>query len=163
MKVNQKDNRDISFNGFWNSKAVKKGLEFAAENGTLFAATTTLALSTVRPLVILATPKTDKKNKQVASAKSLTSTINGYLIALIASLPLSRAIKKIDKNPEKYLKPETINNLKEKGESVYSEYRSACIADLYSEESRREVEELMNSFSVEEKGGRADRIIKEMM
>lgn len=54
-------------------------------------------------------------------------------------------------------------NLKEKGESVYSEYRSACIADLYSEESRREVEELMNSFSVEEKGGRADRIIKEMM
>ncbi len=118
MKVNQKDNRDISFNGFWNSKVVKKGLEFAAENGTLFAATTTLALSTARPLVILATPKTDKKNKQVASAKSLTSTLTGYLIALMTSLPLSKAIKRIDKTPEKYLKPETITTLKEKGEEL---------------------------------------------
>lgn len=118
MKVNQKNSRDISFNGFWNNRLVKKGLEFAAENGTLFAATTTLALSTARPLVILATPNTDKKNKQIASAKSITSTINGYLIALLASMPLSRAIKRIDKNPEKYLKQETINNLKEKGEEL---------------------------------------------
>ena len=118
MKVNQKNNRDISFNGFCNNKAIKKGLEFAAENGTLFAATTTLALSTARPLVILATPKTDKKNKQVASAKSLTSTLTGYLIALMASLPLSKAIKRIDKNPEKYLNPETISTLKEKGEEL---------------------------------------------
>ena len=118
MKVNQKNNRDISFNGFWNNKAIKKGLEFAAENGTLFAATTTLALSTARPLVILATPKTDKKNKQVASAKALTSTLTGSVIALMASLPLSKAIKRIDKNPEKYLNPETISTLKEKGEEL---------------------------------------------
>ena len=63
MKVNYQNNRDISFNGFWNNKILKKGLEFAADNGTLFAATTTLALSSVRPLAILSTPKTDKKNK----------------------------------------------------------------------------------------------------
>ena len=65
-------------------------------------------------MVILATPKTDKKNKQVASAKSWTSTINGYLIALLASLPLSNAIKRIDNAPTTYLKKETIKNLKEK-------------------------------------------------
>ncbi len=54
-------------------------------------------------------------------------------------------------------------NLKDKGEGVYTEYRSACIEDLYSEESRLEVEELMGSFFVEEKGSRADKIVKDMM
>ena len=103
MKVNYQKNRDISFNGFLNNNALKKGLEFAAENGTLFAATTTLVLSGIRPLAILATPKTDKKNKQIACAKSITSTINGYIIALACSKPFSKAIKKIDKNPKKYL------------------------------------------------------------
>ena len=45
MKVNYEKNRDITFNGFYNNKALLKGLEFAAKNGTLFAATTTLGLS----------------------------------------------------------------------------------------------------------------------
>lgn len=112
MKVNCQNNRDISFKGFLDSKLLKKSLEFAAENGTLFAATTTLALSTIRPAAILATPKTDKKNKQVACAKSITSSINGYLIALACSLPLSRAIKNVDRAPQKYLNKQTIQNLK---------------------------------------------------
>ena len=118
MKVNYQNNRDISFNGFYNNRALKKGLEFAANNGTLFAATTTLALSGIRPLAILSTPKTNKKNKQVACAKSLTSTGTGYLIALACSYPLSKGIKRIDKNPKKYIKPETINSLKETGKSL---------------------------------------------
>lgn len=118
MKVNYQNNRDISFQGFYNNKALKKGLEFAADNGTLFIATTTLVLSGIRPLAILATPNTDKKNKQVASAKSITSSINGYLIALACSYPLSKAIKRIDKKPEKYLKKETINTLKESGKKL---------------------------------------------
>ncbi len=118
MKVNYQNNRDTSFKGFYNNKALKKGLEFAAENGTLFAATTTLALSCFRPLAILSTPKTDKKNKQVACAKSLTSSITGYLIALACSHPLARSIKRIDKNPEKYLNPDTIKVLKETGKTL---------------------------------------------
>lgn len=117
MKVNY-ENNNIAFNGFWNNKALKKGLEFAADNGTLFAATTTLALSTVRPFVILATPKTDKKNKEIACSKSLISTLTGYLIALCFSKPLSGAIKKIDKNPEKFLKKETIANLKDNAQNI---------------------------------------------
>ena len=64
MKVNSTNKRNISFNGLWDNKALKKGLEFAAKNGTLFAGTTSLVFSTtIRPLSILATPKTDKKNK----------------------------------------------------------------------------------------------------
>ena len=118
MKVNCQNNRDISFNGFYNNKAFKKGLEFAANNGTLFAATTTLVLSGIRPLAILSTPNTNKKNKQVACAKSVTSSINGYLIALACSYPLSRSIKKIDKMPNNYLKPETIKNLKDAGKAL---------------------------------------------
>ena len=66
MKVNSNNKRDISFNGFWNSKGVKKGLQFASENGALFAATTTLALSAgVRPLAIMVTPKTKKENNGI--------------------------------------------------------------------------------------------------
>ena len=113
MKVNYQNNRDISFNGFYDSKALKKCLEFAANNGTLFAATTSLALSGIRPLAILATPDADKKNKKVACAKSIVSTLNGFLITLACSRPLSKAITKIDKNPEKYLNSETISKLKE--------------------------------------------------
>lgn len=113
MKVNYQNNRDINFKGFLDSKLLKKSLEFAAENGTLFAATTTLVLSGVRPIAILSTPNTDKKNKQVASAKSITSSINGYLISLFCSIPIAKAIKKIDKKPERFLDPKTIQNLKE--------------------------------------------------
>jgi len=97
----------------YNNKFFKKGLEFAADNGALFVATTSLALSTIaRPLAIMATPKTDKENKKYAAAKSLASSAAGYLLMLTVSLPLAKSIKKINKSPSKYLKQETINALK---------------------------------------------------
>jgi hypothetical protein len=132
MNVNSLNNRDISFNGLLNNKVLKKGLEFAADNGALFGAATTLVLSTtVRPLVILSTPNTDKKNKQVACAKSLASTLNGYLITLACSLPLARSIKHINKNPEKYLKKETIENLKGNAEKVTDSKAYSMVTQLF--------------------------------
>ena len=96
MKVNS---------GFYNNKVLKKGLEFAAKNGALFAASTTFALSaTLRPAVILLTPDTDKQNKKIACAKSISSSGVGFLMTLGLSLPLTFAMKKIDKNPQKYFK-----------------------------------------------------------
>lgn len=90
----------------------KKGLEFAANNGTLFVATASLALSTVaRPLAIMATPDTDKENKKYACAKSLASSAAGYLVMLAASMPIAKAMKNIDSNPSKYLGKQTIKNL----------------------------------------------------
>lgn len=50
----------------YTNRFVKKGLKFAADNGSLFVASASLALSTVaRPLSIMATPNTDKQNKNM--------------------------------------------------------------------------------------------------
>lgn len=114
MKVNSKT-RDISFNGFYNNNALKKGLEFAADKGALFAAGTTLTLSlTARPAAILLTPNTDKENKKLAFSKSLASTFIGYVMMYALSKPLSNKMKNIDKN----LAKSSIENLKDGAESL---------------------------------------------
>lgn len=119
MKVNSIETRDISFGSFYNSNALKKALLFAEENGALFASATALTLSaTVRPVSILATPKTDKENKKLACAKAIMSTILDFGITLAISAPIVKAVSKVNKNPEKYLKKETIKNLKEGVENL---------------------------------------------
>lgn len=96
------------------SDSVKKGLELVANNGAGFMAGTQLAFATVvRPMSIISTPKTDKENKKLACAKSFASSLTNYLMVLAVSLPIARNIKKIDNNPEKYLKTSTINKMKE--------------------------------------------------
>ncbi len=97
-----------------NSRIFKKGLEFAADNGALFVATTSLMLSTfARPLAIMAAPKTNRENKEYAASKSLASSAVGYLMILACSLPLAKTIKKIDENPKEYLTDKTVTMLKE--------------------------------------------------
>ena len=116
MKISSNLNKNTpktNFKGVYNNKMLLKGLEFAANNSALFCATTSLALSTLaRPAVILSTPKTDKENKRYACAKSLASSAVGYLIMFAASNPVARAIKKIDKNPSKFLDKTAVKNLK---------------------------------------------------
>ena len=117
MKVNCQ--RDISFKSIYTNRTFKKGLEFAADNGALFGATATLALSMfARPVAIWLAPNTTKENKKVACAKSISSSVVGFLLMLGASLPIANSIKKIDKKPQKYLKNETINNLKDEGQAL---------------------------------------------
>jgi hypothetical protein len=53
-------------------------------------------------------------------------------------------------------------NLEEKGEGVYVNYRSSCISDLYSAESDANTEEYISNLTVEEKGSTADRIIDKL-
>ena len=101
------------------SDSVKKGLELVANNGAGFMAGTQLAFATVvRPMSIISTPKTDKENKKLACAKSFASSLTNYLMVLAVSLPIARNIKKIDNNPEKYLKTSTINKMKEGGKPL---------------------------------------------
>lgn len=112
----------------YNSKILKRGLEFAADNGSLFVATASLALSTVaRPIAIMATPKTDIENKKYACAKSLASSATGYFLMLAASLPVAKSVKNIDKRPYEYLKKSTVENLKsgEKSLKASSRYKFA--------------------------------------
>lgn len=120
MKVNSNSkNRDISFNSLWNSNGLKKTLEFAERNGALFTATTTLGFSAiVRPIAIWAAPKTDLENKKVACAKSISSSVGEFALTLALSVPFVKAIEKIDKNPKKYLKAETIKNLQDNANNL---------------------------------------------
>lgn len=113
MKVNS--NRDISFKSIYTNKAFKRSLEFASDNGALFSAATILALSTViRPAAIWFTPKTDKENKKIACAKSISSSAVGYGLTYAISKPFSDSIKKIDNNPKEFLSPKTIKFFKNK-------------------------------------------------
>ena len=112
MKVNL-------FGNIYKNKFLKKGLELAADNGALFVAGTSLALSTVaRPIAIYSTPKTDKENRKLACAKSIASSSVGFGLMLGVSLPVSDNIKKINDSPQSYLKPETIKNLKDAGKAL---------------------------------------------
>lgn len=112
MKVNSIDKNSVSFNGFYNSNTLKKILSFAENNGALFTSSTALILSaTLRPLSIMATPKTDAENKKIACSKAITSTLLDFIITFAISAPIARAVKNINKNPQKYLKKETIENL----------------------------------------------------
>ena len=54
-------------------------------------------------------------------------------------------------------------NLKEKGEGVYAEYRSVCINDLYSEAFLADFEEITGSYTVEEKSGRINSIVNDFI
>lgn len=110
--------RDISFNSVYTNKTLKKGLEFASSNGALFGASATVAFSTLRPLTIMCTPKTDKENRKIAAAKSITSSIINFLLMLGVSVPLAKSISKIDRNPDKFLDSGAITALKDKGKEL---------------------------------------------
>ncbi|MCD8378018.1 MAG: hypothetical protein LUB59_04430, partial [Candidatus Gastranaerophilales bacterium] len=106
-------------NKIYKNRLLKKGLECAAGNGSLFVAGTSLTMSTlVRPVSILATPKTDKDNKEYACAKSIASSAVGFGLMLGVTLPVAAGAEKIDKTPEQYLKPKTIKKLKETGKPL---------------------------------------------
>lgn len=119
VSINTNVNKKISFKGIYNNKFLLKGLKFAAQNGALFSAGVSLTLSTAaRPIAIMATPKTDKEDKKIACTKSIASSLVGYMIMLFASMPVADAVKKIDKEPQKYLKQQTIKNLQTGSESL---------------------------------------------
>lgn len=96
----------------YTNRIFKKGLEFASNKSAIFVGSVSLALSTIaRPIAILSTPNTNKENKKYACIKSFASTAVGYGLMLGASLPVSNALKEIDKNKTKYLKPQTLKKL----------------------------------------------------
>ena len=105
----------VNFGGFFNaytSKIFKKGLEFASDNGALFASGFALFTATIlRPAAILVTPGVKKENKEYACAKSISSSLIGFGIMAAVSSPIAKAVKKINSNPTKYLKESTIKTL----------------------------------------------------
>ena len=53
-------------------------------------------------------------------------------------------------------------NLKEKGDSVYANYRTVCINELYADESNARIEENISSFDVEENKDVTDEIYNKL-
>ena len=113
MKISNANTQYTPSNkGFWNNKAVLKGLETISEHGTTFVAATTLAMAAgVRPIAINLTPDVKKENKQYATTNSIASGLIKFAMVEAIAIPVENAVKKIDKNPEKFLKPETIKIL----------------------------------------------------
>lgn len=113
MRINSVHNTTSpSHKGLWNNKTVLKGLETISEHGATFVAATTLAMAAgVRPLAIKMTPDVKKENKEYAITNSITSGIIKFAMAEAIAIPVENAIKKIDKNPEKFLNEKTIKML----------------------------------------------------
>lgn len=103
------------------NKTLLKGLEKISEHGTSFSAGTSLLLSLgVRPLAIKMTPDVEKENKQYAMSNSICSGLVKFAIVEAIALPIEKAVKNIDENPEKFLKSSTIKKLTGSKESILS-------------------------------------------
>ena len=110
MKINSISG--INLKSIMTNKNVLKGLEKISEHGTSFAAVTSLGMSlVVRPLAIFATPRVERENKEYASVSSISSGIVKFGMVEAVALPIENAVKRIDRNPAKYLKSETITSL----------------------------------------------------
>ena len=110
--VNNKSTKRTSFKGLYNSRFLKKGLEFASDNGVLFSSVVCVALSSVfRPIAVLFTPKAKKEDKQYTCARSITSGLLGFGITIAITTPIVKAVDNVAKNAGKYLKPTTIKAL----------------------------------------------------
>lgn len=87
------------------NKTVLRSLEKISEHGTSFHAGTSLFLSlAMRPLAIFSTPNTEKENKQYAAANSICSGLIKFGIVEAIALPIEKAVKNIDENPQKFMK-----------------------------------------------------------
>ena len=99
MQINKITNKILT------NKYLLKGLEKISEHGTTFAAGTSLILSVgLRPLSISKTPDVKEENKFYAMANSISSGLIKFGMIEAVALPIENAVKKIDSNPEKYLK-----------------------------------------------------------
>ncbi len=87
------------------NKTLLKGLEKISEHGTSFTAGTSLIMSlSVRLLAINSTPDVEKENKQYAMANSICSGLIKFGMVEAIALPIEKAVKNIDNNPQKFLK-----------------------------------------------------------
>lgn len=125
MKVN------LVSKSLYKNQLLHRGLEFAADKSPTFMAGTALVLSTLRPLSILATPKTDRENKKLACAKSIASAGINYTLMYSLTSFLAKGIKNIETSPETYLKPQTIKILKEKNKPLSASKKYQFLAQLF--------------------------------
>ena len=104
---------------FYSNKNTLKVLKYASDNPALVEKAAVFALSTIiRPVSVLMTPKTDKREKQYMFAKSVASGVLSYSLTSFLFKPISKSMDMIAKEPEKYLNKETIQTLKTAGRTL---------------------------------------------
>ena len=104
---------------FYSNKNTLKVLKYASENPALVEKSAVLVLSTlIRPISILMTPKTDKREKEYMFAKSFASGVLSYGLTSCIFKPVSKAMDTITNQPQKYLTKDTINTLKTAGKTL---------------------------------------------
>ncbi len=120
MKISSNiNNNQTSFKNIWTNKAVLKGLETISDHSASFIAATSLAMAAgIRPLSIAASPNVKKENKQHAIANSVTSGLIKFAMVEAIAIPIEKAIKKIDRNPQNYLSDKTIDTFKSGAKSL---------------------------------------------
>lgn len=102
----------VSFGGLSSNKLFKTLLEKSADNGALCSASAMLlACGVLRPATIMASPNVELENRKIASAKSIASGLIGFGLMFLVSKPIEHAVKKINKEPKKYLGEEAFQKL----------------------------------------------------
>lgn len=98
----------------YTNKTINRFLIMANDSQAVFSALFALILTGIfRPAAIMALPgeKKNKDDKKYAAAQSVSSGIIGYAISLLISSPLAKAMKKLEDEPDKYLKGEKAKEL----------------------------------------------------
>lgn len=98
-------------NNILTHKGLLKGLEKISEHGTSFAAGASLLMSLgVRTFSIYNTPDVKKENKFYAMANSVCSGLVKFAMVESIAIPIENAVKRIDKNADKYLDKSTLKS-----------------------------------------------------
>lgn len=111
MKI-KPSNSNQNFKGLYDNKFFLNSLEKISDHSASFSASVSLFSALVlRPVVINSTPNTKKENKKILTTESISSAIAKFALAELVALPIEKAIKKINENPNKFLNSSTIKNL----------------------------------------------------
>ena len=122
---------NVKLQNLYKNRLLHKGLEYAADKSPTFMAGTALVLSTLRPLSILATPKTDRENKKLACAKSIASAGINYTVMYGLTNVLTKGIKGIEDKPSLYLKQSTIKKLQEAGKPLSASKKYQFLSQMF--------------------------------
>ncbi|MBQ8848604.1 MAG: hypothetical protein IJ003_06635 [Candidatus Gastranaerophilales bacterium] len=96
-----------------NNKFLLKSLEKISDHPASFCAGASfICATTIKPLSILLTPKTDKENKKTFSIEAFSSAFIKLLTTSAVTIPIEKIVNKISKNPQEFLKKETLEKLK---------------------------------------------------
>lgn len=98
---------------FYKSEAVRKFFINADDSHAVFGAMFALLLTCVmRPASIMVMPAKNKDDNKYAAAHSIASGLISYGLSLVISAPIANAMKKLQKEPDKFLKDKELEYLK---------------------------------------------------